>query len=219
MTILENLQEKYSSTEGIDDARNIAEALACVHGVPGRGAGAIADYIYETCDVTLNPNGGTFKDGSTTRTLKVKKDSTINLPTEDDIILPNNKEFLKYWIIIKKGADYGTVVTSPVKIPYDCTIRASYGDDVTIIFDSNGGEGTVDPIVIHDVGTTWSFTFPYADALTPPEGMTFAGWGDSPTTLPSSASSPLAGFIGSMPVPNTKKYYAIWEDVSAEPGE
>lgn len=42
-TILERIQEKYPNAEGIDDARNIAEALACVNGVGGRGANAIAD--------------------------------------------------------------------------------------------------------------------------------------------------------------------------------
>ncbi|MBO6310040.1 MAG: hypothetical protein J6N70_14660 [Oribacterium sp.] len=42
-TILEKLQEEYSEVEGIDDARNIAEAVACINGTGGRGAGAIAD--------------------------------------------------------------------------------------------------------------------------------------------------------------------------------
>ena len=42
-TILEKLQEKYSGAEGIDDARNIAEALACAYANGGRGANAIAD--------------------------------------------------------------------------------------------------------------------------------------------------------------------------------
>ena len=211
MTILEKLQDKYSSTEGIDDARNIAEAVACIHGAPGRGAGAIADYIYETCDVTLDANGGTFKDGSATKTIKVKKGSSIELPTADDFILPANREFIKQWYKQHPGDMFAIGVTSPVEIDNDYKIYPSYGDDVTIIFDSNGGEGTVDPIVIHDVGTTWSFTFPYADTLTPPEGMTFAGWGESSTTLPSSASKPLNSFVGGMPVPNTKTFYAIWE--------
>lgn len=42
-TILEKLQEEYSEVEGIDDARNIAEAVACINGTGGRGANAIAD--------------------------------------------------------------------------------------------------------------------------------------------------------------------------------
>ena len=35
-TILEKLQEKYSTVTGIDDARNIAEAVAAINGVGGR---------------------------------------------------------------------------------------------------------------------------------------------------------------------------------------
>lgn len=42
-TILEKLQEKYPNAEGINDARNIAEAVACINGTGGRGANAIAD--------------------------------------------------------------------------------------------------------------------------------------------------------------------------------
>lgn len=42
-TILEKLQEKYPNAEGIDDARNIAEAVAAVNDNGGRGANAIAD--------------------------------------------------------------------------------------------------------------------------------------------------------------------------------
>ncbi len=44
-TILEKLQEKYPNAEGIDDARNIAEAMACIEGQGGRGANAIADQM------------------------------------------------------------------------------------------------------------------------------------------------------------------------------
>lgn len=44
-TILEKLQEQYPNAEGINDARNIAEALACVNGNGGRGANAIADQV------------------------------------------------------------------------------------------------------------------------------------------------------------------------------
>jgi len=42
-TILEKLQEKYPNATGIDDARNIAEAVAAINGTGGRGANAIAD--------------------------------------------------------------------------------------------------------------------------------------------------------------------------------
>lgn len=44
-TILEKLQEKYPNATGINDARNIAEAVAAINGKGGRGANAIADHI------------------------------------------------------------------------------------------------------------------------------------------------------------------------------
>ena len=44
-TILEKLQEKYPNAEGIDDARNIAEAVGAINGTGGRGANAIADQV------------------------------------------------------------------------------------------------------------------------------------------------------------------------------
>ena len=42
MTILERLQATHPDVEGINDARNIAEAVACINGKGGRGANAIA---------------------------------------------------------------------------------------------------------------------------------------------------------------------------------
>lgn len=42
-TILEKLKEKYPKAVGINDARNIAEAVAAINGTGGRGANAIAD--------------------------------------------------------------------------------------------------------------------------------------------------------------------------------
>ena len=61
MTILEQLQEKYSGIEGIDDARNIAEALACIYSVGGRGSGSIADVIKR--HVELDEYGVDFSGG------------------------------------------------------------------------------------------------------------------------------------------------------------
>ena len=42
-SIIDKLVEKYPSAEEINDARNIAEAVAAINGVGGRGANAIAD--------------------------------------------------------------------------------------------------------------------------------------------------------------------------------
>lgn len=47
MTILERLQAAHPEAEGISDARNIAEAVACINDKGGRGANAIADQVAE----------------------------------------------------------------------------------------------------------------------------------------------------------------------------
>ena len=57
-TILEKLQEKYPNAEGINDARNIAEAVGAINGTGGRGANAIADQvkIVAADDTDSDPN-------------------------------------------------------------------------------------------------------------------------------------------------------------------
>lgn len=54
-TILEKLQEKYPNAEGIDDARNIAEAVGAINGTGGRGANAIADQVKSAVDDEETP--------------------------------------------------------------------------------------------------------------------------------------------------------------------
>lgn len=54
-TILEKLKEKYPNATGIDDARNIAEAVACINGTGGRGANAIADKFPTVSSVIEEP--------------------------------------------------------------------------------------------------------------------------------------------------------------------
>lgn len=53
-TILEKLQEKYPDAEGINDARNIAEAVGAINGTGGRGANAIADQVHPFNDETTD---------------------------------------------------------------------------------------------------------------------------------------------------------------------
>lgn len=55
-TILEKLQEKYPDATGINDARNIAEAVACINGTGGRGANAIA--AAPIAEIALNDGSG-----------------------------------------------------------------------------------------------------------------------------------------------------------------
>lgn len=61
-TILEKLQEQYPNTHGINDARNIAEAVACISSSGGRGAGAIADHLGELENAPYRRNGATGND-------------------------------------------------------------------------------------------------------------------------------------------------------------
>lgn len=56
-TILEKLQEQYPTAPGIDDARNIAEAMACITRTGGRGTGSIADTIKDHYTIKYDPNG------------------------------------------------------------------------------------------------------------------------------------------------------------------
>ena len=55
MTILEKLQEKYPNAEGINDARNIAEAVGAINGTGGRGANAISDQFPTAAATTEEP--------------------------------------------------------------------------------------------------------------------------------------------------------------------
>jgi hypothetical protein len=57
-TILEKLQEKYPNAEGINDARNIAEAVGAINGSGGRGANAIADQFSLVSDKSTDPTVG-----------------------------------------------------------------------------------------------------------------------------------------------------------------
>ena len=61
-TILEKLQEQYPGAPGIKDARNIAEAVACISSSGGRGAGAIADHLGELESVPYKRSGATGND-------------------------------------------------------------------------------------------------------------------------------------------------------------
>jgi len=49
-TILEKLQEKFPGAPGINDAKNIAEAVGAINGTGGRGANAIADQVKALTD-------------------------------------------------------------------------------------------------------------------------------------------------------------------------
>jgi hypothetical protein len=97
-TILEKLQEKYPNAEGIDDARNIAEAVACINETGGRGANAIADVAVKYIMITIKPNGG---DG--TQKFRVVKDLAIVWPS--CTITPPEGKIIDYYCANNIGAD------------------------------------------------------------------------------------------------------------------
>lgn len=88
-TILERIQDKYPDVEGINDARNIAEALACISRTGGRGANAIADHIWQTYELHYINAGG--QGASYT---KVYAPITpVDLDPPESILPPEGKHF------------------------------------------------------------------------------------------------------------------------------
>ena len=213
MTILEQLQATHPEAEGISDARNIAEALACINGKSGRGANAIAAQIYETCEVTIDVSPGTLKDGTSSRVIRVKKGDTFTLPPDEDVVLPVNKEYLDKWSIINEGSIVGVYIEGrTVDITNNCRIKPIYGDSLTIYFDPNGANGSIDPIVIKPLGNSYSYFLPYGNSLVHPEGKTFVGWGESPdASYAEPGGTGVTKSVSGGTKPNTKTYYAIWQ--------
>ena len=93
-TILEKLQEKYPNAEGINDARNIAEAVACISGKGGRGANAIADAFPKKFTVSFDIKRGT---GTTPETMYVTEGESITLPSADGITPPAGSTGFGEW--------------------------------------------------------------------------------------------------------------------------
>ena len=118
-TILEKLQDKYSSVAGIDDARNIAEAVAAINGVGGRGAGAIADQIEISYTVSFDAGLGTGSIDSMTGTYI----TPITLPDGSDLTAPEDYEFAG-WATESDATEPD--VTSPYTPTEDITLYAIY---------------------------------------------------------------------------------------------
>lgn len=108
-TILEKLQEKYYYAEGINDARNIAEAMACIGRTGGRGANAIADHIWKTHSVLYRPNGGTGDPFGE----EYAEVSPVDLSLPASWTAPEGKEFA--------GFGETSYAANPVESPYYLT--------------------------------------------------------------------------------------------------
>lgn len=121
-TILDKLVEKYPEVEGINDARNIAEALAMINGVGGRGAGAIADQIEISYTVSFDAGDGTGTIESMTGTYI----TPITLPDGSDLTPPTDKVFAG-WATTDDATEPN--VRSPYTPAADVTLYAVYVDE------------------------------------------------------------------------------------------
>ena len=119
-TILEKLQEKYPNAEGIGDARNIAEAVACINGTGGRGANAIADHIWPLYTLTYDVNGGTGAVDPVIAAPVVE----IVLDDGSGLTPPLGKVF-SGWGTTDEATD---AVEGPIKISEDTILYAIWAD-------------------------------------------------------------------------------------------
>ena len=194
-TILEKLQEKYPNATGIDDARNIAEAVACINGTGGRGAGAIADHIRKQFTISFNLNGGS---GTTPASVTKAEGLVIALPDGTGLTPVVGKEELLGW---GDAAD-ATTYSMTHEVTEDATLYAIWGDKFTVTYSANGGTGTIEPVTVSD-GTV--ITLSDGTGLTAPEGKQFVGWGSTSLAEEADIESPYT-------VTEDATIYAIWKD-------
>ena len=193
-TILDKLVEQNSSVTGINDARNIAEAVAMIKGVGGRGANAIEGQI-ENYTVSFNANGGSGSIDS----VKGNYIKHVELPDGTDLTAPSNKGFAG-WAKTSSATDPN--VESPYVPVADVTLYAVWKDLYTITYNANGGSGTVSPSTVL-AGQT--LTLKSGAGLTPPSNKKFKGWGVS--------SSSTSVIVTLLPASSTT-VYAIWVDAT-----
>ena len=121
-SILDKLVEKYPDAPGINDARNIAEAVACINGTGGRGANAIADQIEVSYTVSFDAGDGTGTIDSMIGTYV----TPITLPDGSDLTPPTDKIF-SGWANAADATEPN--VTSPYTPTADITLYAMYEDE------------------------------------------------------------------------------------------
>ena len=163
-SILDRLVEKYPNAEGINDARNIAEAVAAINGVGGRGAGAIADQFFAKEDSgggeriliyegTIQSTGQGMYDGSfTPLTSDVIRDTLHVTYDGVEYEIPRTEFGATYGEIGNTPAGTGYVFTTyPVAITFNSATSGEIliGDaaeqDHQIKIEA---EGTGGPIVV-----------------------------------------------------------------------
>lgn len=181
-SILDKLVEKYPDAPGINDARNIAEACACINGVGGRDAGAIADQIRQQFTVTFNLNSGSG-------TLSPK-----TIPDREKLVFPDGtgltpasgKEELLGWGETAAATSYHKP-GDEIVVEEDLTFYAIWGDIFTITYDANGGTGTVAAVTVSDGA---QITLSDGTGLTAPTDNEFVGWATESEATEPDVTSP-----------------------------
>ena len=193
-TILEKLQEKHPNAKGINDARNIAEAMACISGTGGRGANAIADHTWRIYGVMYMPNGATgqYYGGS------YAPITPVDLSAPTDWTPPSGKGFFGWG----ESANATTPLSNPYYISQGKTLYAIWKESATVTYSANGGTGTIEPVTVFD-GTV--ITLSDGTGLTAPEDKEFAGWGSTSLAEEADIESPYT-------VTEDVTLYAIWKD-------
>lgn len=192
-TILEKLQEKYPNATGINDARNIAEAVACISGTGGRGANAIADHTWPLYTLTFNLNGGS----GTVAAVTSAPITPVKLPGGTGLTPAAGKEAFLGWGETNDATEF---VTGQIYLEEDTTLYAIWGDKFTITYSANGGTGTIEPVTVSD-GTV--VTLSDGTGLTAPENKEFAGWGSTAEAEEADIESPYT-------VTEDVTLYAVW---------
>lgn len=125
-SILDRLVEKYPNAEGINDARNIAEAVACINGVGGRGAGAIADQIAIQVTLTYDVNGGTGSIDPVT----VPKGTAVMLNNGSGLTSPSLDKVFNGWAITSTADTASVSLAEPYIVSEDVTLYAVWSSEV-----------------------------------------------------------------------------------------
>ena len=196
-TILEKLQDKYSTVTGINDARNIAEAVGYINGTGGRGAGAIADQIRQQFTVTFNLNSGSG-------TLSPK-----TIPDREKLVFPDGtgltpasgKEELLGWGDTAAATSYHKP-GDEVVVEEDLTFYAIWGDKFTVTYNANGGSGTVAAVTVSEGA---KITLSDGTGLTAPTDKEFAGWATTDSATEANVTSPYTVSADAI-------LYAVWVD-------
>ena len=202
MTILDEIKKRAGGAA--DDAVNIADALAKEGGVEkvcGEPIATVMNAIATKATIEFDANGGT---GTIPDFIAVLHE-IVPLPDGSTLTPPAGKEAFLGWATAAAATEPDIV--APYIPTEDDTLYAVWGDIFTIEFDTNGGEGEIDDILVPD-GQSIA-TLPNGSALTAPEGKVFGGWASTSSALTADITAPYTPEADAT-------LYAFWNDAPEE---